>query len=100
VPRKKKVRVTVEVEPFRERFLQLTANGTTASDIAERLGWTLGGSATRPGNPDVVRVKRAVGLMAYEPGHGRPRRFKERITYEMAVQLAEALHMDPHEAGV
>lgn len=88
----------VPVAPLQERFIQLRDRGEiTANELALRLGWI----RSDTGSPDSTRVRRALGLKeCLARGGDKHRRAQTNVRYETAVLLAEALHMDPHEAGV
>jgi hypothetical protein len=81
----------VPVEPLREEYLR--RDDLTPGEIARRLGWW-----KRPGVPNADRVRVQLGLRSYR-SNGR-RLTRQRVRYERAVELAEAMNMDPHEAGV
>jgi hypothetical protein len=85
------------VEPFRLRYLEL---GLRPSVVAYRLGWLLGPGHKNASTADTTRLKRTLGLMASPQSRGKPPCVRRKVTYEMAVQLADALEMEPHEAGV
>lgn len=86
---------------FRVRFTQLRGEeGLTLNDVAMRLGWTRGGTDTRP---DASRVEKTLGLRPERSGRGghvSATRKRVTVSYELAVQLAAALDLDPYEAGV
>jgi hypothetical protein len=90
----------VDVVPLREAFV---ASGLTGGEVAQRLGWTKPHwrypTTARPVG-DQSRVKRVLGLRQYNPGQGYPSRYRERMTYDMAVRMAEALNVDPFEVGL
>lgn len=92
---------TVDVTPFRERYLILHAReGLTAHVAAERLGWMYGkGSNGTAPSGDGTRLLRRLGLAAENSSRGyyTVRRF---INYEMAVELCDALQLDYTEADV
>jgi hypothetical protein len=77
-------------EPFRQRVLELTAQGVSKSEICKRLGWV---RVQEFG--DTNRLNRALGI-APNP-HGN---VQSTITLEMAARLAEVLEMDPHEVAL
>jgi hypothetical protein len=82
----------VPVEPFRKRYEEL---GERPSTIALRLGW-LNSDMT----PDTSRVKRRLGIMPYNMGRGYGLTRNSTVTYNVAVQLCEALNMDPWEVDI
>lgn len=90
--------IFVPVGPLQERFLRLRERGEiTATEVATRCGWI----RSDTGGPDSTRVKRALGLKEALARGGEERRVAQtKVRYETAVLLAEALHMDPFEAGV
>lgn len=109
----KEVLLRVSNAPLRERFLYLEKRGVmTASILAGRLGWFVmvpgGGRSNgkRYAAGDMSRVRRTLGIAPESDrcaggGRGRPRGgLRQAIRYELAVQIAFALGMDPHEAGV
>jgi hypothetical protein len=83
------------VDPLREAFL---ASGLTFSHIARQCGWVRYQRGLEIG--DATRVARLLGLRDYKPGPGYPRRVRERISYENATRLAEAIGVDPYEVGL
>lgn len=87
-------RERVSNEPFREAFLRST---TTASDIARAVGWF-----STNGAPDGPRVTRALGLSntSVSTSKGGGSQVRKSISYETALLLAEALCLDPYEAGI
>jgi hypothetical protein len=88
----------VPVGPLRDRFLKLINSGeVTTNEVALRCGWI----RSDTGAPDSTRVRRALGLKKSLARGGETRRQAQtQVRYETAVLLAQALHMDPHEAGV
>jgi hypothetical protein len=81
---------TVPVAPFRE-----IAASVPHAMIAERLGWYRKG-----GQPDTGRVRRVLGIYPYDPSHGQPKRYRERITEATAARLCGALDVDPRDVGL
>ena len=80
-------------KPFRERYLDLVEKeGLTLGEVAYRAGWV----SKRRGKekPDSSRVARTLGIVEED---GRRR---ENLSYEIAVLLARALHMDLTELGI
>jgi hypothetical protein len=95
----------VPIEPFRERYLKMLANGEiTAHGLAEFLDWT---RKPRPSTrtrkeriPDVDRVNRMFGLRPTSNGGGRGKTVRQSVNHETAVRLAEILGFDPFEVGL
>lgn len=82
--------------PLRERFERLhEQQGLTTTQVAVMAGWTY-----KDGRGDGTYVARLLGLRGWEAGGGRYSAPSEHMSYRAAVRLAEALGMDPHEAGV
>lgn len=88
----------VPVDPLRDRFVKLLKSGEiTANEVAIRCNWIRSDTNA----PDTTRVRRALGLKESLARGGETRkRVQTQLRYETAVLLAEALHMDPHEAGI
>lgn len=89
IPRQAPSAGRIPVEPFKRRFQGLAEQGTTAADIARRLDWT-----TKGGGADGPRLTRTLGL--------RPdgASYRQKLTYDMAERLAEALGLDLWEVGL
>lgn len=86
----------VPIAPFRDRFVALVNRGElSAQEVARRLGWSYNGTGL-----DTGRVQRAFGLKPYTTHGTNHPRYQVTVTYEMAVQLAEVLEMDPMDAGI
>ena len=88
----------VPIDPLQERFLKLLEKGEiTATEVALRCNWM----RSDTGGPDSTRVRRALGLKeCLTRGGELEKKVQTKVRYETAVLLAEALHMDPFEAGV
>ena len=90
------MRDLVPVAPLREAFQDRPH--LSAGDLARNLDWC----RSRPGYgvriPDRTRVKRALGLMPYR-SNGRTL-VRKSVSYERAVELAEAMNVDPYEVGI
>jgi hypothetical protein len=88
----------VPLAPLQERFLKLVERGEiTTNEVALRCGWIRSDTNA----PDSTRVRRALGLKeCLTRGGETTKRVQTRVRYETAVLLAEALNMDPFEAGV
>lgn len=82
--------------PFRERFEQLKARGYSVADVALWLGWYR--SDTKM--PDNSRVMRTLGLAPWPSGSKGGWYYADTVSYERAVELCDALGLDPHECGV
>lgn len=81
----------IEVKPLAEAFLR---SGLTPYEVARRLGWKRDKSEA-----DASRVRRALGLALYSPGHGYPPRYRQHCTEEMAIKLARAIGVDPRDVN-
>lgn len=79
----------VEVVKLRRAFER---SGLSKAELARRMGWT---------QPRLDLVNRALGY-ARDPQHsGAPRlKPRERVTYDLAVRLVEAMQVDPTECDV
>lgn len=78
----------VSLEPFQRAFHE---KNLTLAIVCRRLGWMWNGK------PDTTRLARTLGFRKeYESSLG----LKKRVQYKTAVKLAEALEMDPWEAGI
>lgn len=80
----------VRTDAFKKAFLE---SGLTARELAEELGWY-----TKP-HPDGQRVRQALGLVV-EHRKGGGSKFRERVHKELALQLCEALGVDPIDVGL
>lgn len=88
--------------PIREAFLRLQAQGEiNAQELALRLGW-MKSPAYKPdsGNlkhADYSRVSRRLGLV--DSVTVKPKKTyrgrQQHISYDIAVQIVRAMHMDP-----
>jgi len=78
----------VPVGPLREAFL---TSGISAAELARRLGWT---------RPDTVRVARQLGLRHNHHGHGSRPYLRETTSHERALEILEALGIDPVDADL
>lgn len=84
----------IENTLFRERYEKLAErDGLSLSDVADRVGWysTNGKGVIRP---DTSRVSRMLGL-AVDGG-----KYREYMSYENAVKLCDALHMEYTDIGI
>jgi len=72
----------VPVAPLRQALLD---SGVTTSELARRLGWV---------RPDTVRVARQLGILPNIDGTGRSYT-RETTSYERALEICEALGIDP-----
>lgn len=85
------------LEPFRARFEQMEAAPHTSDAaplIALRLGWF------DRGRPDGHRVRRVLGLRPASASRGYPPSHRQHIQRRTALQLCEAMGMDPAECGL
>ena len=73
----------VPVAPIAEAFAR---SGVTASELARRLGWV---------RPDTTRVRRQLGQLPDFNGRGYPITPRETMSYTRALEIAEALGIDP-----
>lgn len=82
-------------DPLRERFQALhDRDGLSLHELAKRVGWI----RQYDRRPDSMRVARTLGLA---PTRSRGRdQVRRQISYSTAVRFAEALDLDPYEAGV
>jgi transcriptional regulator with XRE-family HTH domain len=98
----------VDNTPLRERFLYLRrAEDLTAAEVALRIGWTRSTKNGRPQAADDAKVANRLGLKpsvnyrTNKKGERVEYRYPlKSVDYDEAVLLAQAMHMDPHEAGV
>jgi hypothetical protein len=81
----------VPVAPLRDAF---ETSGLTLSQVCRRLGWFAG-----PGKPDVARLKRSLGTQPVST-HKGTRYYAQRIGYEHATRIAEAIGVDPVDVGL
>ncbi len=86
----------VPVAPLREAFEERPH--LTAGDIARNLGWWRKRSGWEVASPDITRVKRTLGIAPYR-SNGRTL-VRTQIQYHRAVELAEAMNVDPVEVGI
>jgi len=77
------LRREVPIAPLREAFLR---SDTSVQELARRLGWM---------RPDGYRVQRQLGIRPGSNGHGYPARERETMSYERALEICEALGIDP-----
>lgn len=95
----------IPLAPLREAFLE---SGRTASEVARSLGWTRTSYSRNQGGhrrgpyrvADSERVRRTLGIIPENQGHGYPPKLRERCSYEMAVRLALAIGIDPFEVDL
>lgn len=82
-------------EIFRTRFLELQEKeGLTLAEVAQRINWDTVDKKTGGRKPDSSRVGRVLGLV-FESGSKR-----QQVSYDNAVLLCRALHIDYHEIDV
>jgi hypothetical protein len=71
----------IDVAPIREAFEQARIS---KGELANRLGWT---------RPNIDQVNRALG---YRPdSNSRGRSTRQRMSYTLALRIAEAMNVDP-----
>jgi hypothetical protein len=91
-------RAPVDPAPLREAFL---ASGLPANEVARRLGWMRPPpKGKRSPVPDQGRLRSALGLRPYNPGHGYPMRMRSGLRHETAERIARAINVDPWEVGL
>lgn len=80
---------------FREKFRKLEGlEDLTLAEVAHRIGWVAKDSRNGKVKPDSSRVARTLGIVA-ESGVTRT-----AMSYDNAVLMCRALHVDYYEAGV
>lgn len=85
----------VDVAPLRDAVL---ASGLTLGEIAVRLGWMRRDAKHRHPIGDESRLRRRLGLRpTTSKGKHQTSRY---ITYETAVKIARAAHIDPVDIGL
>jgi len=72
----------VPVAPLRKALLE---SGVSTSELARRLGWV---------RPDSSRVARQLGILSNVDSTGRSY-VRETTSYERALEICEALGIDP-----
>ena len=77
----------VPVDGLREAFER---SGLTSGELARRLGWT---------KPDGYRVYRQLGLTAHHTHRGRVE-YRQTMSYRRALEIAQALGVDPVDVGL
>lgn len=90
----------VDLEPLRARFLELESNDLISrTELARVLGWYREPSSGNQRSqrhhglvPDTGRVTRVLGLKSGQS--------KRHVSYDNAVRLCRALHLDPVDVGV
>ena len=85
--------VVIPVEVLQEKFLD---SGLTAVELAQRLGWTRDHGRRADGE----RVRRYLGLIQQPGGKGRVAKYKVRMYDSTALEIAEALGLDPVDIGL
>ena len=84
----------IDNAPIRAAVEQAVAGGMTYSAICRALGWL------KPnGSGDTSRLRRRIGAMPHLAGNGR-HDTSRTINYELAVQIARAIDIDPVEVGL
>lgn len=76
------------------------ASGMTASEVADRMGWTRPGWKASSRAPDGPRVTRVLGLRDGSSRHVGGSKRQTHTRYETAVALAEAMGLDPVDVGI
>jgi hypothetical protein len=88
----------VPTAPLREAFER---SGLSVCELARRLDWwhhTSDGNGGRRRAPDTMRVARQLGI---KPTHSRRKvHLRQAMRYERALEIAEAIDVDPHEVGL
>lgn len=92
-------RKSIDNRPFREAFER---SGMSTNELARRLGWFKRRSDRphMPLVPDGTRAMRAIGRALDTDSRGYGPRYRQRVTYGMALRLARALDLDPWEVGL
>lgn len=100
---------------LREHFLTLKAldesrpEWATRQDVGAADGFLVGvavraGIVDRSGRADTSHLQRVLGVLPTAPskrdGKTYPGRYRQFVDYDLAVSLAQALGLDPHEVGV
>ena len=83
----------VDLKPLQDAYQE---RGISPSELARRMGWVYD-TPGRRNRADSGRVLRYLGL---KPDVGRGfRKYRETITYDMLLALAEAMDVDPVDVG-
>jgi hypothetical protein len=90
-------RGTVSVVPLQKAFHE---SATTSTDIARELGWYRRASGRSTIHPDGHRVLKQLGIAKYNPGAGKPMKYRERVDEATALRFARILHVDPWDLGL
>lgn len=71
--------------------------GLSASEICRNLGWV-----RDCGKSDTSRLRRRLGLLQATSVKGTKvyRGYQRRITYDLALRIAKAAHIDPVDVGL
>lgn len=87
--------------PFRKYYLEVVQHRDTPTAIAGRAGFYHGAKA-KDGTliGDSTYFLRLLGLKACSSGRGYPPYYREFISYEIGVKLADAMGLDYTIAGV
>jgi hypothetical protein len=90
---------TINVKPLRDRYYYLTQQrGYTAADIASWLGWyRVWGKSNQP---DAQRLMKRLGVVKGYDGKSRSMLRQSVITEAKALEIAEALGLDPVDIGL
>ena len=87
--------------PFREFYLNVARHRDCPTTIAARAGLFHGGKAADGSKTgDASYFLRLLGLKESSSGRGYPPYFREWISYELGVKLADAMSLDYTVAGV
>lgn len=86
----------VDVKPLREAFLN---SGLGPAELARRLNWF-----DSKGNADASRLNRQLGIQTYQLSSTK-KRYKhtfrrQKMSYDTALKIAEAMHLDPIDVGL
>jgi hypothetical protein len=81
-------RPEVEVADLQEAFRR---TGMTKCELAHRLGWM---------RPNVDKVNRYLGFRPDSGSRGVRKEPRQRLSYEVALELADAMDVDPVDVGL
>lgn len=86
--------IRIDNDLLRERF---QASGMTAYEVAREIGW-INNRRTGRSNADSSRVKRYLGIIKHNSGHGYCS-YRRSIKLEAALKIAGAIGVDPRDIG-